>query len=288
MTWQFRVGYYPLVWALSGALLKSGFGVAGQEAQLLQSLVLYCLDAAFDTLVGLPFALWRTFVVEERHGFNKQTLPLFLSDTFKGLLLNCLIGAPLIGLFISVIGWGGDRFYLYVSALFFVVQVLAVPFYSNFIQPCFNKVVPLPEGELRTAIEALAKRIDFPLTGLYVIDGSKRSSHSNVRTNKQTNKLTTISSLSRSCWASGAPIRVVQHAAALLDGNLWRGGGFNLSSSSDRIAASSPTGKDELLVSRARVCLWPACLDSSAPRFARPRPTFSASTKRSASFCSTR
>lgn len=68
----------------------------------------------------------------------------------------------------------------YVSALLFVVQILAVPFYSNVVQPCFNKVEPLPEGTLRASIEKLAASIDFPLTGLYVIDGSKRSSHSNV------------------------------------------------------------------------------------------------------------
>lgn len=68
----------------------------------------------------------------------------------------------------------------YVSALLFVVQILAVPFYSNVIQPCFNKVEPLPDGTLRQSIEKLAASIDFPLTGLYVIDGSKRSSHSNV------------------------------------------------------------------------------------------------------------
>lgn len=101
-------------------------------------------------------------------------------DQIKGFALSCLIGAPLIGLFLQVITWGGPHFYLYVAALFFVVQILAVPFYSNFIQPCFNKLVPLQAGALREAIEALATRVHFPLKDLYVIDGSKRSSHSNA------------------------------------------------------------------------------------------------------------
>jgi STE24 endopeptidase len=179
MTVQFIFGYYPLLWAISGVLLKEWFGF-GSEYELTQSLVFYILDAIFETLIGLPLQAFSTFVIEEKHGFNKQTVKLFITDTIKGILLNCTIAPPLIALFIRVIQWGGDDFYLYVSALLFVIQILAVPFYSNVIQPCFNKVEPLPEGTLRTSIEELAKKVEFPLTGLYVIDGSKRSSHSNA------------------------------------------------------------------------------------------------------------
>ena len=159
--------------------MKEWFGL-GSEYELSQSLVFYILDAIFETSVGLPLQAYSTFVIEARHGFNKQTPALFLTDTIKGLMLNCIIAPPLIALFIRVIQWGGESFYLYVSALFLIVQLVAVPVYSNFIQPCFNKVEPLAEGTLRTSIEQLAKRVEFPLTGLYVIDGSKRSSHSNA------------------------------------------------------------------------------------------------------------
>lgn len=176
LTIQFLVGYYPALWILSGSVMKA----AGLDGEITQSLVLFCLDALVESVVGLPLSLYKTFVIEERHGFNKQTLSLFLADQLKGFALSCVVGAPLIGLFLRVITWGGPRFYLYVAALFFVVQILAVPFYSNFIQPCFNKLSPLPEGALRTAIESLASRIHFPLRDLYVIDGSKRSSHSNA------------------------------------------------------------------------------------------------------------
>jgi len=179
MTLQFYYGYYPLMWSISGALLKH-FGF-GPEYELTQSVVVfYILDAALETLLSLPLQIYSTFVIEQRHGFNKQTAGLFASDTVKGLMLNCIIAPPLLALFIRVIQWGGEHFYLYVSALLLVVQLLAVPFYSNVIQPCFNKVEPLPQGTLRESIEQLAQRVSFPLTGLFVIDGSKRSSHSNA------------------------------------------------------------------------------------------------------------
>jgi STE24 endopeptidase len=173
------IGYFPFVWALSGYLLEQAGGLDSSYV-LTQTCVFYIVDATIDTILSLPFTAYKTFVVEEKHGFNKQTVSLFLTDSMKGLLLHAAIAPPLIYLFVRVIEAGGEYFYLYVAALFFVVQMVAIPFYSNFIQPCFNKVEPLAEGTLRTSIEKLASSIDFPLTGLYVIDGSKRSSHSNA------------------------------------------------------------------------------------------------------------
>ncbi len=131
---------------------------------------------------SVPFSVWQHPYVDvmRQLGVLEGKHAKVVGDTIKGLLLNCCIAPPLIALFLRVIHWGGEQFYLYVAALFLVVQLVAVPVYSNLIQPCFNKVEPLQDGTLRTSIEELAKCVEFPLTGLYVIDGSKRSSHSNA------------------------------------------------------------------------------------------------------------
>jgi len=180
MVAQFWWAYYPLLWAASGLLLEELFDKPPADHELLHTALFYVLDACVETALSIPLQVASVFGVEARHGFNKQTPALFLSDTVKGLLLNCVIAPPLLSLFISVIQWGGESFYLWVSALFLVVQLLAVPVYINLIAPCFNKFDPLPDGSLRQGIEQLAASLSFPLRGLFVVDGSKRSSHSNA------------------------------------------------------------------------------------------------------------
>jgi STE24 endopeptidase len=90
------------------------------------------------------------------------------------------MGMPIMSLLLHTIKWGGENFYVYVWAVMFAVQLIMMSVYPTFIQPCFNKVEPLQAGSLRTKIEELAKSVNFPLTKLYVIDGSKRSGHSNA------------------------------------------------------------------------------------------------------------
>ncbi|KAJ9120992.1 hypothetical protein QFC24_004972 [Naganishia onofrii] len=121
-----------------------------------------------------------TFVIEERHGFNKSTLKLFTTDTLKGWLVGGVIGLPFLAAFLKIIDWAGDSFVPYLMVFFLVFTVLIQIIYPTFIQPLFNKLTPLPEGELRTRVEKLASSLDFPLKHLYVIDGSKRSGHSNA------------------------------------------------------------------------------------------------------------
>jgi STE24 endopeptidase len=134
----------------------------------------------YSSLIGLPFSLYRVFVIEERHGFNKQTLRLFFVDMLKGWFLMIIIGAPLLCLLLWLIQWGGQYFYIYVWIFLLMVQLVAITIYPIMIQPWFNKLTPLSEGSLRDKIEELAKRLSFPLKKLFVIDGSKRSSHSNA------------------------------------------------------------------------------------------------------------
>ncbi|GMF25696.1 unnamed protein product [Phytophthora fragariaefolia] len=172
------LGYLPFVWTMSGrALLALGLDA---DDEIYRALMLLTLTTLRDTLVGIPFGLYSTFVVEARHGFNKQTLGLFFMDKLKSFMLFIVIGFPVTAVLIYVIRWGGEYFYMYVWAFLFAFSVVMMTLYPVLIMPLFNKFTPLEEGELRTRIEALAASLNFPLTKLFVTDGSKRSSHSNA------------------------------------------------------------------------------------------------------------
>lgn len=172
------LGYLPFMWTVSGRALTALGVDATNEIYL--AIMLLTLTSVRDTLVGLPFALYSTFVVEARHGFNKQTIGLFFMDKLKGFVLFMVIGFPLTAGLIFVIRWGGEHFYLYVWGFLFAFSLVMLTLYPVLIMPLFNKFTPLEEGELRTRIEALASSLHFPLTKLFVCDGSKRSSHSNA------------------------------------------------------------------------------------------------------------
>ncbi|KAG0746123.1 hypothetical protein G6F57_002971 [Rhizopus arrhizus] len=169
----------PFIWDLSGNILYkiSGYGT---DYEILHSLVFLALFTLISTVTSIPFNLYSTFVVEQRHGFNNQTLGLFFADILKSQLVLALIMFPFMSAFLWIIKATGDKFYFYVWVIVIVFQLFIITIYPTFIQPLFNKLTPMEEGELRSRIEALAARISFPLKKLYVIDGSKRSSHSNA------------------------------------------------------------------------------------------------------------
>ncbi|CAO3614325.1 unnamed protein product [Cunninghamella echinulata] len=166
-------------WYTSGSLLET-YGGYGPEYQILQSLVFSVLFNWFSTLTSLPFSLYSTFVIEQKHGFNNQTIGLFFSDLVKNQIVMMVLMFPLLSACLWVIQATGDKFFFYVWALLLVFQLFIIMIYPTVIQPLFNKLTPLEEGDLRSQIEALAARIAFPLKKLYVIDGSKRSNHSNA------------------------------------------------------------------------------------------------------------
>lgn len=177
-TFILLMGGLPFLWNLSGSLLAyAGFG---PDYEILQSIVFSILAGLFDTVTNLPWNIYGTFVIEERHGFNKQTMGFFLKDTVKKFVVGMAIGMPIIALLIFIIKIGGDYFFIYAWLFMFVVSLIIVTIYADFIAPLFDKYTPLPDGELRTRIEDLAKSINFPLKKLYVVEGSKRSSHSNA------------------------------------------------------------------------------------------------------------
>lgn len=144
-------------------------------------------DAIFILLAGLvlgipslPFEWIAQFRLEARFGFNKATPGLWLADKLKGLLLTVAIGFPLLWALLSLVDWVGGAWWLWAFALLFGFQLLMIVLYPKLILPLFNKLTPLPEGELRSRLLALADRTGFRASAIEVIDGSKRSGHSNA------------------------------------------------------------------------------------------------------------
>ncbi len=131
-------------------------------------------------LLGTPFSLYATFVIEERFGFNKTTVKTFILDKLKGWLLAIVIGGGLLSLVVWLYGATGQWFWLIAWGVISFFTIFMTLFYSNIIVPLFNKQTPLETGELRDAIEAFARKTGFNLKNIYVIDGSKRSTKANA------------------------------------------------------------------------------------------------------------
>lgn len=130
--------------------------------------------------LSLPSSIYHTFVLEERFGFNKQTPKLFVTDMIKSNLLTFVLAPPILSGFLAIIQRTGNQFFFYLWAFAAGLQVFMITIYPIAILPLFNKLSPLEEGKLKDGVEALAKSLEFPLHELYVIDGSKRSAHSNA------------------------------------------------------------------------------------------------------------
>ncbi len=132
------------------------------------------------SLPGMPFEWWEHFRLEERFGFNKSTPKLWLTDKLKGTVLAILIGFPLLWALLSLVRWAGSYWWVWGFALLFSFQLLMMVLYPKLILPLFNKLSPLPEGDLKDRLLGLANRSGFKASTIEVMDGSKRSGHSNA------------------------------------------------------------------------------------------------------------
>ena len=147
---------------------------------VLQGVVLVALVVAVTSVLELPFDLWRTFRIEQRFGFNRMTPALFFTDLAKSTLLGAAIGLPFVALVLWLMGAMGSAWWLWVWlawALFNLAMLVAYPLW---IAPLFNTFTPLADASLRTRIETLLARCGFTVQGVFVMDGSKRSSHANA------------------------------------------------------------------------------------------------------------
>jgi STE24 endopeptidase len=150
------------------------------DSYVLKVLLFFGTLAFAGDILTTPFALYSTFVIEERYGFNRTTPGTFILDKLKGWLLGVLIGGGLLALVTWIYLLTGAWFWLVVLGVVTLFSVFMNMFYSNLIVPLFNKQEPLEEGSLREKIEQFAEKVAFRLNNVYVMDGSKRSSKANA------------------------------------------------------------------------------------------------------------
>lgn len=150
------------------------------ENTVLQGLLFIAFLYVGSMLISLPFELYDTFVIEEKYGFNKMTIATFFADKAKGLLLAVVLGAPILALIFFLFATFENYAWLYgwiaVAGFSLLITYLA----PTYIMPLFNEFKPLEDGELKTAIQDMSKKCQFPLTEVYEIDGSKRSTKANA------------------------------------------------------------------------------------------------------------
>ncbi|GFR42647.1 hypothetical protein Agub_g3584 [Astrephomene gubernaculifera] len=179
-------GWLPYVWTASGAVLAAasthlspGWAAwgRGEIAQTVVFVLALCLG---NMVLELPWGIYSTFVIEQRHGFNKQTPGLYVSDLIKQMLLAVVLLPPIVAGVTYILQVAGPLVPLYLWAFVFALSLFLMTIYPVVIAPLFNKYEPLPEGSLRSKIEALAGSLRFPLRKLYRMDGSRRSAHSNA------------------------------------------------------------------------------------------------------------
>ena len=150
------------------------------SSPVVQALVFWGIFFLISWAISLPFDIYRTFVIEQRYGFNRSTPKLFAADAVKSLLLNMVIMGAVLALCVWIYTLAPRWFWLIAWGAVSLFSLFMQYFYSQLIVPLFNKQTPLPEGELRTAIESFAQRVGFRLDNIFVIDSSKRSSKSNA------------------------------------------------------------------------------------------------------------
>lgn len=170
-----------LGWTLAGGLawLDSVWRSLGWSDLYTGTAVIVSL-LLISSVLDLPASLYRSFVLEQRFGFNKMTPLTFASDLLKSTALSLVIGVPFVMLILWLMGFAGAYWWLYAWAALTAFSLLMTWAYPKFIAPLFNKFNPLEEGEVATRIDALLTRSGFNSNGVFVMDGSRRSAHGNA------------------------------------------------------------------------------------------------------------
>ena len=173
-----------LGWTLLGGLdsLNQAIAAWGLDAYgaLVPQLALLAIFAVIGGLLDLPFTLYSTFRIEERFGFNKITLRLWLADLVKATLVGAAVGLPIVALILWLMGSAGSLWWLWAWSAWMGFNLLALVLYPTVIAPIFNKFKPLEDETLKARVTALMQRCGFAAKGLFVMDGSKRSAHANA------------------------------------------------------------------------------------------------------------
>lgn len=150
------------------------------DNEMLRQLCLIGVVMALLGVVGLPFSIWKKFKLEARFGFNRMTPRLFMLDAFKTLVLSLVLGTPLVASILWIMGNAGPYWVLWAWGIWVAFNLLVLWLLPTVIAPLFNKFTPLNNPEMADRIHRLAQRCGFSLSGLFVMDGSKRSAHGNA------------------------------------------------------------------------------------------------------------
>lgn len=150
------------------------------DNEIILALAFFGILMLASDILTIPFQLYSTFVIEEKYGFNKTTVKTFISDKLKGYFLGALVGGALLSLLIWLIQVLGSSFWIWFALIAAAFILFVNVFYTSLILPLFNKLTPLPDGELKDAINAFSRKVNFPVDNIFVIDGSKRSKKANA------------------------------------------------------------------------------------------------------------
>ncbi|HEX7260208.1 MAG TPA: M48 family metallopeptidase [Luteolibacter sp.] len=166
-------------WSLGGFGWLDGVARTFSSSPVVAGLIFLSLLFLGQSLISLPFSIYDTFVIEQKFGFNRSTPATFVMDRLKGLVLAALIGLPLGAAVLWIFG-NVTNAWLWAWAVVTAFQLILTYLAPSLIMPLFNKFTPMPDGELKQEIEALGEKCGFPLTGVFVMDGSKRSTKANA------------------------------------------------------------------------------------------------------------
>lgn len=150
------------------------------EYHMVRGALVICSAMLIMSLVDLPFDYYKTFVIDEKFGFNKMTPRMFFTDLAKHSLVGIAMGAPILFAALWLMQESGDYWWFYLWAVWSAFNLVMLAVYPTFIAPMFNKFTPLEDMSLKQRIEALLTKCGFKSQGLFVMDGSARSSHGNA------------------------------------------------------------------------------------------------------------
>ena len=176
----FSLGLVMSMLLLDGFAWLDSFVQSRTDTPILSSILFFAIIAIVSDVISLPFSIYNTFKIEEKYGFNKTTVPLFIIDKIKGYLLGALLGGTILYFLIQFYESAPDQFWLYAWLLIVAFMLLMNMFYTSLIMPLFNKLTPLPEGDLKNEVNKYAEKTGYDLSQVYVIDGSKRSNKANA------------------------------------------------------------------------------------------------------------
>lgn len=170
-----------LIWTLGGGLQWLNQNILTLDLDpVVTGIAVILVFTLISALLDLPFSIYSTFVLEEKFGFNRTTIKTFITDMIKGSLLGLVIGVPLLYVILWLMEQSGDQWWIYTWLVISGFSLFMMWIYPTWIAPIFNKFEPLEEGDTLNRITNLLERCGFNSNGIFVIDGSKRSSHGNA------------------------------------------------------------------------------------------------------------